>query len=563
MKKFNIIVICLIIISLGVSCKLNRDKPEISSNINTSSITSYKSEVINESDISNSENSYIQKSNSLSSSLAISSSMSSKTISSLTSKPFLSKSASSTISAIISKPVIPTATPTPVITPFTNFITRITDKLMDGDQEFKYVGNNLQSFDPSWMRGFPNWENSNTDPTNYEIEDMVKTASQIGSRVIRVYALSVGNFNSNYEAHVTGIGQFSETAFKRLDKLFEMCNKYKIRAILGLVDYWDTIGGISTYTNWRNKEKAEFFTDPQIIADFKLTIDYVTNRYRNEKALLCWSTGNEMPINSNVDAWARDITAYIKSKDPNHLVKDSRLSMTANISFDSLNNPNVDIVSGHYYHWVRGTDYPKYCKDDKALSKDKKVFIVTEFGYAGYNISMYRDLLNEVISNGTSGISIWAMAHRNENGGFYWHDGYHTSIGHYSTYHWPGFQTGSEYNEIETLALMREYAYLIRGMSIPPLPIPDAPFLFPITKISAINWRGSTGASSYNVERAESINGPWQIVGEDIIDARDRYTSLFDDFFAQSGVNYYYRIIAKNSSGTSRPSNVVGPIKGV
>ncbi|MHB1484393.1 MAG: cellulase family glycosylhydrolase [Saccharofermentanales bacterium] len=437
---------------------------------------------------------------------------------------------------------------------------------MDGSKEFRFIGINAQDVDPTWMKSYPNWKNEYSAPTDYELEDLIRSVAQMGGEAIRDYAISAGSAGAfgNVNAHVTGIGQFSEAAFKRLDKLLFYCNKYNVRLILGLTDYQDSLGGISTYTAWRGKSKQEFFTDPQVIADFKLTIDYVTNRYKNEKALLCWETGNEMPVNSQVDAWAREITAYIKSKDPNHLIEDGRLggySGIPRISADSLSNPNVDIVSGHYYHWVQGTDYATYCNEDKALTKNKKVYLVEEYGYAGADVSIYHALMDAAIDNGTSGVMIWALAQRSKNGGFYWHEGTIESMGNYWTYHWPGFFTGTSYNEIETLTLIRNHAYEIRGMNVPPMPVPDAPLLFNITKVSVINWRGSTGASFYDIERATAKTGPWIVVGSDVSDAVFNYTSLFDDFSATAGVSYYYRVRAKNASGTSLPSNVIGPVK--
>lgn len=440
---------------------------------------------------------------------------------------------------------------------------------MDGSKEFRFVGINPQNVYPLWMPGFPGWAGKWGVPDDYELEDIVRSIAQMGGTVLRHYALSTplkdGEYPAGVESNVISAGQFSAAAFERLDKLFYYCRKYKVRVILGLVDYQDTLGGVSVYARWRGKSKDDFFTDPQIIADFKLTIDYVTQRYKNEKALLCWETGNEFPVNAAVDTWAREITAYIKSKDPNHLIEDGRLggrSGMPNISPDSLTNPNVDIVSSHYYHWVQGYDYVKYCNDDRALTKGKKVFFVEEFGYAGANVSLYGDMIDAAIDNGTSGVLLWSLAHRNRNGGFYWHEGsLGGSVGFCWTYHWPGFLSGASYNEIETLDLLRERAYEICGMSVPDMPVPDAPLLLPISDVRKINWRGSTGARYYDIERSEGRNGPWTTVGTDVSDAVKNFVALFDDFSADVGTSYYYRVIAKNVSGSSLPSNVVGPVK--
>ncbi|MHB1484852.1 MAG: hypothetical protein ACYCYI_09335 [Saccharofermentanales bacterium] len=450
--------------------------------------------------------------------------------------------------------------PDPVYASFTNYITLDStthDKLKDGANEFRFMGMNIQAFDPVWLVGYPRWDaGAYKNPTDYELEDIIKTVAQMGGTVVRDYSLSVGATVNGVERHVMAVDTFSDEAFARLDRIFELCNEYGIRLILGLVDYQDTIGGVSTYSGWRSKTKDEFFTDATVIADFKKTIDFVTNRYKDEKALLCWETGNEFPINANTDSWTRTISAYIKSKDPNHLVADGRLG----ISNDSLTNSNVDIVVNHLYHWVQGYDYDQYCSDDKDATTGKKAYIVEEFGYAGADQTIYHDLLTEAISNGTSGVMLWALAHHNDKGGFYWHDGYYAGVGDYWTYHWPGFASGSSYNEIDTLTLMRNHAYEIRGLSVPSISTPDTPEMLPIDSVRCINWRGSTGANSYDIERATSINGPWTLVGDNISDATKWAPALFDDKSAIGGTAYYYRVKANNTSGTSSASNVVGPV---
>jgi hypothetical protein len=93
------------------------------------------------------------------------------------------------------------------------------------------------------------------------------------------------------------------------------------------------------------------------------------------------------------------------------------------------------------------------------------------------------------------------------------------------------------------------------------MPVPDAPLLLPISDVRKINWRGSTGARYYDIERSEGRNGPWTTVGTDVSDAVKNFVALFDDFSADVGTSYYYRVIAKNVSGSSLPSNVVGPVK--
>jgi hypothetical protein len=49
-------------------------------------------------------------------------------------------------------------------------------------------------------------------------------------------------------------------------------------------------------------------------------------------------------------------------------------------------------------------------------------------------------------------------------------------------------------------------------------------------------------------------------VAEGVSDADVQYRPLFNDDTAAIGTHYYYLVVARNSSGASAPSNVVGPV---
>ncbi len=53
----------------------------------------------------------------------------------------------------------------------------------------------------------------------------------------------------------------------------------------------------------------------------------------------------------------------------------------------------------------------------------------------------------------------------------------------------------------------------------------------------------------------------WSIVDSNASDANVEFRPLFSDTSAKPGVKYLYRIYAKNSSGISEPSELVGPAK--
>jgi hypothetical protein len=107
---------------------------------------------------------------------------------------------------------------------------------------------------------------------------------------------------------------------------------------------------------------------------------------------------------------------------------------------------------------------------------------------------------------------------------------------------------------------MRDRAFAIQGLPVPPLEAPAPPRLLPIADVSRISWQGAVGASAYVVERSTGEDGPWEVLADDVSDASDPYEALFHDVSAVTGESYHYRVRARNVAGVSAPSNVVGPV---
>jgi hypothetical protein len=150
------------------------------------------------------------------------------------------------------------------------------------------------------------------------------------------------------------------------------------------------------------------------------------------------------------------------------------------------------------------------------------------------------------------------MYFHHQNGGFYWHQ-----IMTYPavwSYHWPGFPSAEVQRERGIMTAMREAAFAIQGQPVPPMPVPDAPTLLPIADVPLMAWRGSAGASGYDVQHAAQAGGPWKTLAANVCDADVAYRPLFSDTTARAGETWFYRVIARNASGRSRPSNVVGPV---
>lgn len=444
---------------------------------------------------------------------------------------------------------------------FKSFVYRKEDKLMDEEGELKFISFNIPNL--HYNEDYVPFTKTNpwrfTD--EFEIHDALEAVIQMGGKVVRTYTLSVKRPDDGPEIprHVLGPGEFNEEGFKALDKVLEIANEKGIRVIIPFVDNWKWWGGVAEYAGFRGKEKDDFWTDEQLFNDFKKTINFVINRtntytgvkYLEDKAVFAWETGNELTCPHE---WTQKVCKYIKSIDKNHLVLDGY--NTTILRDESINDPYIDIVTTHHYS-KNPQETIAQIKESAAKAEGKKPYFVGEFGFIP--TADVKKVLDAVIETGTKGALIWSLRYRNRQGGFYWHsEPYGGDL--FKAYHWPGFDSGKPYDERNLMKLMREKAYEIRKMEVPPLQRPAPPVLLTIADAASISWQGSAGAEHYTVERCSSKSGLWVTVGEKICDAAVQYRPLFNDRTAETGENYYYRVIAVNRTGNSQPSNVAGPV---
>ena len=438
---------------------------------------------------------------------------------------------------------------------FETFVTARQDKLMEGDKELKFVSFNIPNL--LYIEDYFPFEASSPWrlPTEYEIRDALKTIKELGGKVTRMYVLSVRRPGESKKIirYIEGPGQFNEKAFRALDKVLQIANEEGVRLIIPFVDNWLWWGGKAEYAAFRGKKPDDFWTDPQLISDFKKTIDFVVNRknsytgvlYKDDKSILGWETGNEL---NAPQSWHKEIADYIKSIDRNHLV----IVGLYKLDEQAVQDTSFDILTTHFYGPLSRAEAG--IPEIKKLTQGKKPYFVGEFGYSTLND--VKAIIDTTINNDLSGIMIWSLRFHSRDGGFYQH-GENFGV---SAYRFPGFKSGERYHEKEIMNFMRESAYKINGEQEPPLPIPAPPNLLNIDDVYDITWQGSTGASSYSVERREKGSDEWKTIAENVSDGNIVFRPLFYDSTAELGKSYYYRIIAKNNSGSSVPSNEMGPI---
>jgi len=441
------------------------------------------------------------------------------------------------------------------------FITVKDGQLLEGGEPFRFISfdvPNLLEIEDNVRFG---QENPWRLPDRFEISDALETVREAGGTIARTYVITVERTNDppGTHRHVLGPGRFDEESFRTLDEVLAEANRAGVRLIIPLVDNWPWMGGRAQYAGFRGKSRDSFWSDPQLIGDFEQTIQYVltrTNtvtgtRYCEDKAILCWETGNEL---QSPAAWTRQVARYIKSVDTNHLVMDG--FNTAVLREESLEMPEVDVVTTHHYPGG-GKGFAQLIRENAGRAKGKKAYIIGEFGFV--STAEMQAAMEAIAESGASGGLLWSLRFRNREGGFYWHsEPYGDNL--YKAFHWPGSALGDPYDERALLKLVRSKAFAIRGMAAPEIAIPAAPRLLPIADAAAISWQGSVGAASYQVERAAKVSGPWQIIAANVDEAFTQYRPQFADETVPAG-KWYYRVRARNESGLSEASNIVGPVE--
>ena len=443
---------------------------------------------------------------------------------------------------------------------FQNFITARDGQLLDGARPFRFLSFNI----PNLLLVEDNVpfavENPWRLPDAFEINDALATVAEMGGTVVRTYVISVLRTNDapSTPRYVLGPGKFNEAAFRTLDEILATANRTGVRLIIPLVDNWPWMGGRAEYAGFRGKTKDDFWTDPQLIADFEQTIHFIltrTNtitgvRYCDDQAVLCWETGNEI---TSPAPWTREIARYIKSLDANHLVMDGFNAST--LRDESLTIPDVDIVTTHHYPGNQKS-FTELIRANAEKARHIKPYVIGEFGFV--STAKMTEAMQAIADSSASGGLLWSLRFRDRDGGFYWHsEPFGGNL--YKAFHWPGSVLGAPYDETLLLNLVRTNAFAIRGLPVPPVPVPAPPKLLPIADAGAISWQGSVGATGYQVERADRADGNWQIIASNVDEAFTQYRPQFADENAPAG-KWYYRVRAKNDSGLSEPSAALGPV---
>lgn len=462
---------------------------------------------------------------------------------------------------------------------FQHFITRDGSKLMDGNETFRFVGLNapelhrieddVKGVCKNDRRG---WGQYFKWPTSDEQENWVKSLVRTGHKATRIYVLSVEHEDDakcGREVHILkpaesgGMPTLNEKAMVVFDQLVAHADAQGLRLIIPFIDHWEWWGGRKQLAAFYGESEDDFYlTDSKSFAAYLHIIEQVITRkntitgryYYQEKSIMAWETGNE--LKASTTAFVSKTAKHIKSLAPNQLVIDGNY---LSILPSSLTDPNIDIISNHFYT-VNNNNKPETVENDLAAVDGKKVYLVGEFGLKP--IEGLTEIMDTVLDfdhegHQAAGAMIWGFRGRRHNGGFYWHP---EGGGDYYSYHLPGFKEGDSNQERQVTKLLRDVQAKMNGNSLTPkLPKPEAPILRSVTSDLKLAWLGAPVGESYIVERKYQSE-KWQVIAKGVSDGKNKFNPNTDVLFQDKALlnksgHVSYRVIAVNESGLSEPSN--------
>lgn len=223
---------------------------------------------------------------------------------------------------------------------------------------------------------------------------------------------------------------------QRLDFLVAEAAKRKLKLVIAFLDFWAYTGGAQQIRAWygSSDEGTFFFRDPRTRQDYKNWVQHTLTRvnsltgvaYKDEPTVFAWELMNEPNIEppSLYTQWVSEMTAYVKSIDPNHLVSSGHANFTNRIS--DLSIPTVDFGTWHGYPEYDNLPAASYDRTIREFCeigrKHNKPVLLEEFGYPRFKADqpdIYQTWLDAIDDDpDCAGWLVWRLVSRQDNGNY-------------------------------------------------------------------------------------------------------------------------------------------------
>lgn len=303
------------------------------------------------------------------------------------------------------------------------------------------------------------------DEDRAQMPETLRQASQAGMRVVRVWASGEGgpgdigpvaDYADWPRTHPLrwAPGKWNEEALVHLDKVMAEAARNKLLVQLCLVNWWRDTGGVTQYLRWAgivdaadkkfpfgiNPERAMlFFTNDETRRLYREHLEKIATRrntvtgvlYRDDPNIFGWELMNEAQAVtsrwSERRAWIAEMSAYLKSLDPNHMITPGdwgyRTAPERREWLADHQLPNIDYCDVHHYPVPDAdvsVDSPTALREfienrAAAAFSIKKPLVFGEFGmgvegYKGFSqVDWYRAYFASNVGAGVGGAMFWIL----------------------------------------------------------------------------------------------------------------------------------------------------------
>lgn len=445
------------------------------------------------------------------------------------------------------------------------FVTRQGSQLLIAGQHFRFASANveylgLKNYGPLSSTSIP--VGSYSYPTQYEVDDVLATAHEMGVTVIR--AQTLGDTVGCPLCIEPTQGVFNDAAFAHMDIVVAEARKYGIK-LIGEFD--GDAGGTGSgqsynwYCAWRNIPSpqcaAAFFTDPNLIGDYKQHMQAVLTHvnpltglaYKDDPTFLGWVDGNNLNLDAGaasvtpsglvippavsdtqMTAWLNNVSTYFKSINNKQLFIDISLNVIAIPASPVFSVSNVDIFASEWYpHWSPSAANPKVTGNTPEVhtvaaqvAAAGKAYAMIEYGWdqTDYQTTAaLQTFLDGIASDSNiAGDSFWALvSHANGQGwlpipanGGCQPNCESTEDGNWWALYYTGVTTLS--NTATDMAkraqMLRQHNYAMSGFrTAPSHELVGAPMITS-TDGGHVVFEGAAGSPTYSVQMLQA-NGSW------------------------------------------------------
>lgn len=292
----------------------------------------------------------------------------------------------------------------------------------------------------------------------------ISEAARMGVTVMRIWASGESGADDSVTSGIArndwlkmnpfrrGPDDWNEEAFKSLDHAIAEASRHNMRVQICLTNWWRDTGGVVRYLRWAGAPDAAdetkpfgidteramlFYTDERARELYRAHVRKVVARrntvtgvlYRDDPTIMGYELMNEAQSMTGRyherRAWVAEMSRYIKSLDPNHLVVPGtwgyRNSWERRAWLEDHQLPSVDYCDVHVYP---RDDTDSYVDSPQALQRFvenraaaafsiRKPLVLGEFGmtpegYAGFSQNeWYRAYFESAARAATGGAMFW------------------------------------------------------------------------------------------------------------------------------------------------------------